>query len=386
MNQLFSKTKIFTFFTIFLVIIIPLTVAEIYCRLTRPHLDINELTGKKPTKIGEEWKINDAFCAYKGKPGYVYELDSRKGTKTINEHGFISTPPISPKKDPGTIRIAFLGESSTAGIGYMLSDQHTWPQLTINILRAQFPHIKFDFINASMGGFSSFESYGRLWSRIRFFSPNIIIVYHGWNEFYYFNQVDTLYKWRTDQEGNWDARPLTKKTLIPPIPLLDSLMGFSQFFTHIRYFFAYERLTGQEKPPSTSPDLKLKNSYDPRALEVWRTNLRLIKNTAQMMNAKLFICKQATLVVKDLDPRLQQYCGYWFHGFDHDAHVRAFNDLYRVIDQEFEKSDIIDVTPLSGTPIYFGDHIHPTEIGSLKIAQIISHDIALWMIKQAKGQ
>ena len=62
-----------------------------------------------------------------------------------------------------------------------------------------------EFINAALAGYTSFESYGRLWSRLRFYSPDLIIINHGWNEMYYFteNQVEDISKWRKLPDGDW---------------------------------------------------------------------------------------------------------------------------------------------------------------------------------------
>jgi hypothetical protein len=128
----------------------------------------NNVTGRIPgPNPMTEWALVDAFSAYRGKPGPY------PGGKKVNRHGFISTPEIELKKQAGTLRIVFLGGSSTAGTGWNLADKGTWPWITISKLQNRHAHIRFDFINGSLGGYSSFESYGRLWSRLIHFSPDI---------------------------------------------------------------------------------------------------------------------------------------------------------------------------------------------------------------------
>ena len=63
---------------------------------------------------------------------------------------------------------------------------------------------------------------------------------------------------------------------------------------------------------------------------------------------------------------------YEFHGFGHDAHVRAFDEIYRVITDEIDPERVIDATVASGRPDYFVDHIHPTRLGARRIAEIVS--------------
>jgi hypothetical protein len=63
----------------------------------------------------------------------------------------------------------------------------------------------------------------------------------------------------------------------------------------------------------------------------------------------------------------------------HDAHVRAFQAISRVIDEEFPWGRIIDVTPLSGAPENFYDHVHPTPLGAQRTATIMADAREPWV-------
>jgi hypothetical protein len=157
-----------------------LVTSELYVRINHPYADLWVVTGRKngPNPMAS-WAFIDAFSAYRARP--------REGRPSVNRYGFIATPELRVSKPPNTIRIAFLGESSTAGTGRSnFADENTWPWQVADMLQKGFPEKHIEFINAALGGYTSFESYGRLWSRIRFFSPDIIVVYHDWNEMYYF--------------------------------------------------------------------------------------------------------------------------------------------------------------------------------------------------------
>jgi len=112
-----------------------------------------------------------------------------------------------------------------------------------------------------------------------------------------------------------------------------------------------------------------------RAFEVWRTNLRLLRECAATLDANLFVAKQATLIVPDLPHSYRALCKYHYHGFDHDAHVRAFEGIYTIIDDEIPDDSIIDLSALSGRSEYFWDHIHPTPEGTTAFAEIVARDI-----------
>ena len=364
-----KKKFAFTLILVFFILIISYLAAETYIRISEPYVNLWVITGRQAgADPKEHWALVDAFSAYKGRPG------SYRGTeKTVNKYGFISSPEISIKKPENTIRVVFLGGSSTAGTGRNLADEDTWPFLVTEILKENLKERKIEFINASLGGYTTFESFGRLWSRVRFFSPDIVVVYHGWNEMYYFNKVDEIIYWRTLPDGSWGFNYASKITVYEP-HWIDHLIRHSQLLTKIRL-----RLSKPHSEEVSVPK-EIKDNYDKRGLDIFRTNLCLIREATSIFNAKLFVIKQATLIVDNLNKKDRNNCRYEYHGFDHDAHVDAFNQIYRIIDEEIEAEDIIDITQLSGSPEYFYDHVHPTELGSKEIAKLVAKSLLSYLV------
>jgi hypothetical protein len=345
---------------------------EGYVRLSRPDINLYKLTGRvagSPTQMSE-WAFVDAFCAYKAKPSLY------AGGKTVNSHSFISTPEITQDKPDDTVRIVFLGGSSTAGTGKNLPNKRTWPWQTVQMIREQVP-TSIDFINGAVGGYTSFESYGRLWSRIRHFSPDIIVVNHGWNEMYYFEKSDNILSWRIRKDGSWSIEQTTKPTISIPPHWIDPTIKWSQLLCQIRFHF----FSIQEGEVGAVSELPLREDFNHKGLPIWRTNLKLLREACAIMDAKLFVTKQATLIVPKLPIEERTRCRYNFHGFDHDAHVRAFSEIYKIIDEEISVDSVIDLTPLSGRPELFYDHIHPTSLGCYEIASLVSKPLVSY-IKQ----
>jgi len=366
-----SPKKRFAFICILILLIIFTTfiIAEIYIRSAKSYTNLWIVTGKGAGKNPiDTWALVDAFSAYKGRPG------NYRGTeKTVNKYGFISTPEISIKKPENTIRVVFLGGSSTAGTGRNLANEDTWPFIVTEILKKNLKGKKIEFINASLGGYTTFESFGRLWSRVRFFSPDIIVVCHGWNEMYYFDKVDKIALWRTLPDGSWGFHHAPKIAIYEP-HWIDHLICHSQLLTNIRL-----RISKPHRKEISVPK-EIKDNYNKRGLDIFRTNLRLIREAASIFNAKLFVVKQATLIVDNLNEKDRNRCHYDYHGFDHDAHVDAFNQIYRIIDEEIKTEDIIDATQLSGSPDYFYDHVHPTELGSKEIAKVVAKSLQSYLV------
>lgn len=353
-------------FAVFLGIVIfvlDFALMEIYTRATGTTIDLDSLTGR--TKMDApmaQWAYLDAFCAYRAKPGQYDD------GKTVDSYGFISTPEIEPTKPSGVVRIVFLGGSSTAGTGRNLKDEETWPWQAVEKLRADGLHV--DFINGALGGYTSFESYGRLWSRIRHFSPDIVVVYHGWNELYYFDEVDDIASWRTLPDGSWSFKTEHVVQMYKPWRI-DPFIKWSQWLTRLRLRFSTRVVGEAGQGVKESKSKELANDFDPRGLEIWRTNLELLAGACRIMGAQLLVAKQATLFVANLSLEQQKRCQFEFHGMDLGAHVLAFQGIYRVIDEETPAADIVDVTALSGVPENFYDHIHPTPLGASRIADVM---------------
>lgn len=366
------KKTVFTFIAGVICFTVCFLVMEVVARFIRPKIDLYELTGRIPgPNPMADWALVDAFSAYRGKPGPY------PGGKKVNRHGFISTPEIELKKQAGTLRIVFLGGSSTAGTGWNLVDTGTWPWMTIRRLQTKHAHRLFDFINGALGGYSSFESYGRLWSRLIHFSPDIVILNHGWNEMYYFGQSDSIIGWRTLEDGSWGFQKTTR-----PVPIyrpgpVDPLVRWSQLLTVMRLSLS----TPNKGEIAPSPQKKLNKTYNRKGLEVWRTQLKLFRETCRTLGIKLFVVKQPTLITADLPLTERRRCRYDFHGFDHDAHVDAFAAIYEIIDDEIPGDSIIDLTSLSGNPAYFFDHIHPNPMGARAISRAVSDTLSSYLAR-----
>lgn len=358
-----SRQRRLAIVTSVIAVFMAVLLAEIAVRIIVPYTDLFVVTGRTAGRNPmEEWAQVDAFSAYRAKPG-----EYASSGKSVNRHGFISTPDIDTEKPAGTLRIVFLGGSSTAGSGHDLADESTWPWLVTELLREQ-SYGDVDFINGALGGYSTFESYGRLWSRLRFFEPDIIVVYHGWNEMYYLSATRDISAWKTLPDGSWGFHTGPKMTVYDP-HWSDHVFRYSQLLTKFRMDLS-ARQHGELRLDSEN-----RKAIDYDRFEAFRTNLKLIREAATIMGAELFVAKQATLIVADNPDVCLFSCRYEFHGFGHEEHVDAYNRIYAIIDEEVDASHVIDVTRISGDPVMFVDHVHPTETGAREIAAIVADAI-----------
>ena len=216
----------------FATVLLLLLVAEVVTRTALPHQSLPVLTGREagPNPM-DRHQCTDAYSAFRPRPLRSSEQKGRH--KTSNADGFISTPAIAPAKPPEVTRIAFLGGSTTFST---VSDDRSWPWLVIEELRKRFPERKFDFINGGNLGWTTFESYGLLWSRIRFYRPDIVVVTHAWNDLKLFHKdkVDEVHARLRGANGCWDFANLPEPVEWYEPFFLDPLIGRSQLLTELR--------------------------------------------------------------------------------------------------------------------------------------------------------
>jgi hypothetical protein len=351
-------------------------VGELMVRWLYVPLNILEATG---VKAGDnqikKWGFEDAYSGYVAKPMATKNQDG----KTVNRFGFISTPDLSEHKKKRTIRIAFIGGSSTAA--GRLSDEETWPYKTTALIRASYKERDVEYINAALGGYTSFESYGRFWSRVRLFEPDIVVVNHGWNDMYYFGKADELYKWRNGI-GDWGVGAKMKSKKYEPFKI-DVLIVWSQLLTRVRLLITdYEIDGSKEEFGFRRKNVVLEKSYNKKGLDVFRTNMKLFQSTADLLQMKIFFCKQPTLIAANISDEVKSKCRYEYHGFDHKAHLDAFNEIYRILDQEIPANYLIDLRSMSGNDSLFNDHIHPNEKGTSAYAEIVGDSLVNYMKRE----
>lgn len=99
---------------------------------------------------------------------------------THNSAGFRGKE-FSKEKNQGVYRIVCLGGSAVYGV--QLSDSQTYPAQLERLLNSYQDKITFQVINAGVTGYTTMESLINLVTRILPLNPDMIIIYHGYNDF-----------------------------------------------------------------------------------------------------------------------------------------------------------------------------------------------------------
>lgn len=159
-------------------------------------------------KYGALWGIED-----------TYEIDAHTGLRipiagtsvgpiTINSLGFRS-PEIPVAKTPGTLRVAFLGASTTY-CADVSGNQMTWPDIVWRTLQRHWPKANFDYVNGSVPGYGMESSLRNFEYRIKPLHPDVIVIYEISNDLssntYDLAVQRGLAKKRAEQELSWPTK------------------------------------------------------------------------------------------------------------------------------------------------------------------------------------
>jgi lysophospholipase L1-like esterase len=108
------------------------------------------------------------------RPGLAY------GNIRISSLGFRGPELVVPKP-AGTVRLAFLGASTTYCAEVSGNDM-TWPHLVAEALRAATNGVEVDYVNGAVPGYTVASSLKNLQHRVRPLSPDVIVIYHATND------------------------------------------------------------------------------------------------------------------------------------------------------------------------------------------------------------
>jgi len=183
---------------------IALVVAEAGLRLVKSadlFPEIFTMLGRaKPpidTLDGPGMYYTHQYTAYGLKPGYI-----RGDFERINSLGFRGAE-FDFEKPAGTYRIVAIGGSTTFGV--YLPHTKTYPVYLQQELNERLRTDKIEVINAGLTGSTTAESLHRLFPQILPLNPNMVVIYHGYNDIFprvFSNYQDDYYHFRRADPNN----------------------------------------------------------------------------------------------------------------------------------------------------------------------------------------
>jgi lysophospholipase L1-like esterase len=284
------------------------------------------------------------------------------GRLTVNRLGFRG-PEIVVPKPADTIRIAFLG-ASTTWCAEVSSDDKAWPTLVVEKLRLRFPTTKLDFINGGVPGYTVTSSLKNLAARIAQLQPDIVVIYHATNdmsaELRALAKAQGIIRDTRVAERSWLARysllwDLTEKNL--------RLARARQALRNetSRLSFDAMRLGEQFRHELTALVTASKARANRVAIATFSVQLRSWQDAEQKTRASA----SALYYMPFMTPEslISAY--------------RRYNDIIREVAAETGVLLIEGEDAIPGDPEHFNDTVHFKDAGSEQMAERVSQALAV---------
>ena len=144
--------------------------------------------------------------------------DQENQSITINSLGFRGDE-FSIDKPDSTYRIFMLGGSTMFGYG-ATSDKTTIPGYLKEFFYKDYEGYDVEIINSGIQGADSFDELNLVKTKLLSYSPNMIIIYDGWNDLRERNSASTIY-------NNWNSMcKIGKENGIDVMVVLQPIAGF----------------------------------------------------------------------------------------------------------------------------------------------------------------
>jgi lysophospholipase L1-like esterase len=325
----------------------------------------------RPQASYEAWRRSSLRYVYN--PEWHWSLrpgtyDGPQGTVHINSFG-IRGGRIVPQKDTSTLRVICLGGSST--FNYGAADDRTWPARLQAALQRQLGR-RVEVINGGTPGYSLFQSSLRFQYQFSRWQPDLVIVYHMWNDlknFWTENTDSLIAKW--EKHGRYNET----STLLAPSPALDWLSRHSQFVTYARFAWV-EYLKKKHHVESEGwVHPRLDKHVTETGVAFYRDNLLRICRLCERLQVPLLIVDQPLLANPGNSPSERARIQYQATGFTPTELQRAVESAYAVNDSVARSSPVAQHVTTTGFPRSlrtFSDHVHLRDAGLDALARILT--------------
>ena len=319
----------------------------------------------RPIRLSEEVEyISDGHLGARLAPGKTYALKGG-GRCSINAQGFRGTRDTPPAGPAGTIRIVALGGSST--ICFDSDDARTWCALLERMLREHYRR-DVEVVNAGVPGYSVFESKINYQYRLRHLHPDMIVVYHTWNDIKYFKSIEA--GWFPDKQP-W--RPTWRRQLKSLARRFQLGRRVRLFLNEVVYPRRRENMFAQADPATAI-------ASDGAAHRWERQNYRDLVALATVDGVPIVLATQASLVadstIQKPDVRGVLYVEYANMSFDELA--REWDAVTAIIRDTAAETGACLADVRSRVPAdreHLADHVHPTDRGNEAVARALFDDM-----------
>lgn len=330
---------------------------------------------KADTPIVQYWEY-DPYLLWSAKAG-VAGFDRYSRFK-MNNFGFRNDRDISKEKPDGTYRIIVIGGSGAWGTGAS-SNNTVWTSVVEDLLRKERCNV--EVLNAGCAGYISFQELMYLQFKLLEFSPDMIIVFDGYNDVYmsslygtagYTANVSPYY----DVEKQFNTEPL----IFQIGGLIKQRSNLFRLARRIREKIMYE--SGRPMFPFVG--------VNERGIEAYFSNVKSMADIFRGRGIQGIFLLQPYIAAskKDLSPDEVQMLNKARRESEvvMDAYetlrsrYRDFAARERIVYHDL--TDIFD--SIDGSETVWYDHVHLNDLGHRTLANRVKDIIAAYCPKEGK--
>ncbi len=364
MTSNLTKKKTF-FFIVTIISLCILFVISVLCIIAQVYIH-----GSKERELQY---VGDAFLNYRLKPDQAI-YPGKGWFHVMNDHVWhinsLGLRGCETEKipSPGTFRIAVLGGSAVFDIG--VSDNNTFVHKLQEMLQRQTGK-EIEVINCGVSGWSTVHSLVNYMLRIRYLKPNLILVYHTWNDIKYFSCLHDGF----DLPKYFSLYGESRQRYLNgsfPLAQVDAL--------RIMLLKAKVKLQGKSVVENGSRSFVGKKVQSEQIFDttLFENSLTDLVRLAKQDGVSVLLSTQANLAYDDTTTEDRKRICYSYVNTDHDGLVKAIklaNDVIFHVGKK-EGVPVIDVyKSMMGKSECFIDHVHLNAAGCEKIAALFSNRI-----------
>jgi len=309
---------------------------------------------------------------------------------SVDQHGFLSNDPsYELKKSADEIRIATIGGSTTANIN--LYFEENWPGRLGMLMQQAYPQKKITILNAGVPGFNTAQSIGNLALRVMPFQPDIVIIYHAYND---------LKAIRKDNKFSPDYSHIhqTPYGYHKQPGIWIKFLNHSMFYVRVRNKYRdsvsirnkYNKIADKKRPAKPEHNAGTANKrlahIPPAAIRTFEQHVRSLVAIAEAGGAKVILSSFATLHNPNLDYRdpkiidsLSKYQKaelgsllYFTSGLELSAifkGINQYNEVLKAIAEEEKTGWVDNAASIPHDELYFVDRVHFSKHGADLMAE-----------------
>lgn len=345
-----------------IVVFLLLTVVEVFLQVAMPL----------PFSDYLYW-ISDGHI--KARLDYPQEVINESGNPVqINALGFRG-PNWSWRPPKGTLRLAVFG-GSAAFCFQVSGDSHTWPAELERVLNEKSGR-PVEVLNLALPGYDTSNSKVNYLFTGRALHPDVVIVYHTWNDLKFLRPLDEARDGETPRVV-LSGRPSTganHSALTRLFRRLQIIRRIDRVRTRIVEEDRENRYTSLEKEGE--------RAHRPIGERAWRwfeKNFDDFVTFVQSDGAMPVLVSQATLARADAikRTRIRQVIRNDFMGMTSPRLAASYEQATRIIETVAARRNVLYVNGYDAVPpdlTHFNDHVHLIDPGAKRLADVIAQSL-----------